>query len=327
MQAPDFWRRRGWQALALEPAAQVFAAAGALRRALARPAQASVPVLCVGNLVAGGAGKTPVTLELARMLSADGHHPHILTRGYGGALSGPVRVDPATQDFRAVGDEALLLAAAAPTWVAHDRPAGGRAAAAAGAGLILMDDGLQNPSLVKDLALMVVDAGYGFGNGRVMPAGPLREPRARGLARAQAVVLIGDDRDDLGADLARDLPVAHARLVPSGDAGPWRGRRIVAFAGIGRPQKFFDSLTALGVELIAGIGFPDHHPYRPGEMADLLREADQAGAVAVTTTKDWVRLPAGLRARVETLAVRLAWDRPDDEALIRRLIRPLLGAG
>ena len=324
MQAPDFWRRRGWRALALEPAAQGYAAAGALRRALARPVKAPVPVLCVGNLVAGGAGKTPVTLELARLLEALDHRPHILTRGYGGALAGPVRVDPGTHDFHAVGDEALLLAEAAPTWVARDRPAGARAAAAAGAELILMDDGLQNPSLIKDLALMVVDAGYGFGNGRVMPAGPLREPRGRGLARAQAAVLIGDDTTGIGADLSHRLPVARARLVPSGAAAPWHGRRVVAFAGIGRPEKFFDSLTGLGVDLIAGIGFPDHHPYRPEELADLMREAEQAGAAVVTTAKDRVRLPADLSARVETLAVRLAWSGAEDEALIRRLILPLL---
>jgi tetraacyldisaccharide 4'-kinase len=326
MQAPEFWRRHGWRSLALEPAAQAYAAAGALRHALARPVKASIPIVCIGNLVAGGAGKTPVTLELARLAGTHGHRPHILTRGYGGALSGPVRVDPAIHDFHAVGDEALLLAPAAPTWLAHDRPAGARAAAQAGAELILMDDGLQNPSLIKDLALMVVDAGYGFGNGRVMPAGPLREPRGRGLARAQAAVLIGRDAAGIGADLARHLPVARAELVPTGDSARWHGRRVVAFAGIGRPPKFFDSLEALGVELIAGIGFPDHHPYRPDELIDLIAQAERAGATAVTTTKDWVRLPADLRGRVETLAVRLAWSSPDDEALIAGLIRPLLVA-
>jgi len=324
MQAPEFWRRRGWQSLALLPLAQGFAAAGAVRRLLARPVAASVPVICIGNLVAGGAGKTPVTLELARLLEADGRRPHILTRGYGGALAGPVRVDPAVHDFHAVGDEALLLAAAAPTWVAHDRPAGARAAAAAGADLILMDDGMQNPSLKKDLALMVVDAGYGFGNGRVMPAGPLRESRSSGLKRAHAAVVIGEDPGLVGADLARDLLVLRARLVPSDDGARWSGRRVVAFAGIGRPQKFFDSLTALGADLVAGIGFPDHHPYRTEELAGLLAEAEAAGAAPVTTTKDWVRLPAELRPRVETLAVRLAWSRPEDEALIRRLLQPLL---
>lgn len=326
MQAPEFWRRRGWQSLALLPAAGAFAAAGSLRRLLARPAVAPLPVICVGNLVAGGAGKTPVTLELARLLGAEGRLPHILTRGYGGALAGPVRVDPAVHDFHAVGDEALLLAAAAPTWVAHDRPAGARAAAAAGADLILMDDGMQNPSLKKDLALLVVDAGYGFGNGRVMPAGPLRELRSSGLKRAQAAVVIGDDPGLIGADLARDLPVLRARLVPSDDGARWNGRRVLAFAGIGRPQKFFDSLTVLGADLVAGIGFPDHHPYRTEDLAGLLAEAEAAGAAPVTTTKDWVRLPADLRPRVETLAVRLAWSRPEDEALIRRLLQPLLGA-
>ena len=326
MHAPEFWRRRGWQSVLLEPAALAFAAAGTLRRTLAHPVKAPVPVLCVGNLVAGGAGKTPVTLELARLLTARGHRPHILTRGYGGALAGPVRVDPARHDFRAVGDEALLLAEAAPTWVARDRPAGAHAAAAEGAELILMDDGLQNPSLIKDLALLVVDAGYGFGNGRVMPAGPLREARAGGLERAQAAVLIGEDPHGLGSDLAHHLPVARARLVASGDTAHWRGRRVVAFAGIGRPQKFFDSLTALGVELIAGIGFPDHHAYRADELAALIDQAEQAEAAAVTTTKDWVRLPADLRARVETLPVRLGWAGPEDQALIERLILPLLGS-
>jgi len=325
MQAPEFWRHGGWQAWALTPAACGFAAAGRLRRALAKPIKAPVPVVCVGNLVAGGAGKTPVTLELARLLATEGRRPHILTRGYGGSLAGPVRVDPTIHDFRAVGDEPLLLAEAAPTWVSRDRPAGA-AAAAAGAELILMDDGLQNPSLHQDLALMVVDAGYGFGNGRVIPAGPLRETRAQGLARAQAVVLIGEDRNRLGAELAHHLPVAHARLVPDGNFEGWAGRRVLAFAGIGRPQKFFDSLTALGADLVAGIGFPDHHPYRSQDLAGLLAEAERAGAAAVTTAKDWVRLPPALKSRVETLPIRLAWDGPADEKLIRDLVLPLLGA-
>ncbi|GGF16112.1 tetraacyldisaccharide 4'-kinase [Aliidongia dinghuensis] len=324
MHAPEFWRRRGWPSLALTPAALAFGAAGRLRHALAHPATAPVPVLCVGNLVVGGAGKTPLVIELARLLGERGHRPHILTRGYGGALAGPVRVDPAEQDFRAVGDEALLLAAAAPTWVARDRPAGARAAAAAGAELILMDDGLQNPSLAKNLAFIAVDAGYGFGNGRVMPAGPLREPQRRGLERVQAAVLIGEDREGLGAILARRLPVARARLVPDGDAAPWRGRRAVAFAGIGRPQKFFDSLTDLGVDLVAGIGFPDHHAYRRDELADLIAQAERAEAAVVTTAKDWVRLPADLRPRVETLPVRLAWAGAEDQALIERLVLSLL---
>jgi tetraacyldisaccharide 4'-kinase len=324
VQAPEFWRRRGWPSLALEPAAWAFAAGGALRHALAHPAKAPVPVLCIGNLVAGGAGKTPLTLELVRLLAGRGYRPYILTRGYGGALAGPVRVDPAVHDFHAVGDEALLLAEAAPTWVAHDRPTGAQAAAAAGADLILMDDGLQNPSLAKDLALLAVDGGYGFGNGRVMPAGPLREPVARGLARAGAAVLIGGDAVGIGPHLARHLPVVRADLVPDGDAERWRGRRVVAFAGIGRPQKFFDSLTDLGVELVAGIGFPDHHPYRAGELEALVAQAEAAGTALVTTTKDRVRLPPGLRERIETLPVRLAWAGAEDQALVERLILPLL---
>ena len=326
MRAPEFWQRRGAASTALLPAAALFDAAGRLRRRLAHPAQAGMPVICIGNLVAGGAGKTPLTLALAEDLTRRGLAVRILSRGYGGSLAGAVQVDPTIHSYRETGDEPLLLAEAAPCIVARDRPAGAALARQSGGQMLLMDDGLQNPSLVQDLRLIAVDGGYGFGNGRVMPAGPLREARAGGLERAQAAVLIGEDPHGLGSDLARHLPVARARLVASGDTAHWRGRRVVAFAGIGRPQKFFDSLTGLGVDLVAGISFPDHHPYRADELADLVEQADRGNATAVTTAKDWVRLPAELRARVETLPVRLAWTRPCDQNLIERLILPLLGA-
>jgi tetraacyldisaccharide 4'-kinase len=312
MRAPEFWRGSGWAASALGPLGFLYDLAGRWRRRTTTPWRAPVPVICVGNLVVGGAGKTPVVLALAKVLSRRGVAVHLLTRGYGGSEAGPIRVDPARHDFRAVGDEALLLAEAAPTWVAHDRAAGAKAAAAAGARLILMDDGLQNPTLHQDLRLIVVDGGYGFGNGRVLPAGPLREDLRRGLARVHGAIVIGENRTDarFGA-----LPVAHARLAPRGG---FTGRAL-AFAGIGRPGKFFETLATLGVDLVETIDFPDHHPYRESEITALLDRANAAGAVAITTEKDRVRLPPALRDAVATLAIDLAWASEADAVLIEAL--------
>lgn len=329
MRAPDFWHRPGHPAAAmLAPAGCLYAWGGRLRRSLATPENAGLPVICVGNLVAGGAGKTPVVLSLAARLGA---RPalrgkvHVVTRGYGGRLVGPVRVNAASHDAADVGDEALLLAVQAPTWAARDRAAGARAAVSAGAALVLLDDGFQNPTLRYDLSLVVIDAAYGFGNGRILPAGPLREPVADGLGRAGAVVLLGEDRGDLGARIARtrpELPILTARLVPTARAtARLAGRRVVAFAGIGRPEKFFATLRALGCELVASRAFADHHPYAEGELDGLLAQAARADAVPVTTTKDAVRLPAELRARVETLAVEVTWD---DAPALDRVLAPIL---
>jgi tetraacyldisaccharide 4'-kinase len=321
-QAPDFWRHRGLASTLLLPAAVVFSLVGRLRRARTAPFAASVPVLCIGNLVAGGAGKTPVALALARKLSEAGRRPHLLTRGYGGALAGPVQVDPARHDYSQVGDEALLLAEAAPCWVARDRAAGARAAATAGAEIILMDDGLQNPSLRQDSALLVVDGGYGFGNGRIIPAGPLRERLQDCLPRLRAAVLIGEDRHDVAGLLAPHVPLIRAWLAAE-DAASWRGRPVVPFAGIGRPQKFFDTLVELGTDIKAVREWPDHHPYQAAELAELADVAARRGATLVTTAKDQVRLPPAFRDRVAVLKVVLAWATPADEALIDRVLAEL----
>ena len=312
--APEFWARPGLAGQLLEPLGRAHAAAGAARRALTRPWHATVPVLCVGNLVAGGAGKTPVVISLARLLAARGMHPHILSRGYGGAMAGPVAVDRARHDAAAVGDEALLLAEAAPTWIARDRGAGARAAAAAGAGLIVMDDGFQNPGLSQDLALIVIDGTYGFGNGRIIPAGPLREPIAPALARADAVVLMGADEAGVAARLGA-TPVLRADLVPV--AGTELGGAVVAFAGIGQPEKFFRTLAAMGCRIAARHAFADHHRYAATELARLAATADEAGARLVTTAKDAVRLPPEWRERVTVVPVEVRWQ---DEAALAALL-------
>ncbi|MBL6955177.1 MAG: tetraacyldisaccharide 4'-kinase [Alphaproteobacteria bacterium] len=315
MQAPEFWTRDGALARSLQPLAWLYGAAGRLRWAASRPWRAGVPVICVGNLVAGGAGKTPTALALGRALTQRGIALHFLSRGHGGRLTGPIRVDPDRHQAADVGDEPLLLAAAAPAWIARDRAAGARAAIAAGAQAIIMDDGFQNPGLAKDLSLLVIDEAYGLGNGRVHPAGPLREPADVGLARADRVVLLrsGEAPAPISVPIATMTPPPlTARLIPADDALALRGRRVLAFAGIGRPQRFFHTVRELGAELVGQHGFPDHHPYREDEIWRLVELAGDLDAQAVTTAKDAVRLPPGARDMVTVINVALAFDRPDD---------------
>ncbi|MGE5202287.1 MAG: tetraacyldisaccharide 4'-kinase [Acidobacteriota bacterium] len=318
--APEFWDRDGLLARLLAPAGWAHGAAGALRRSRARPWHAPVPVVCVGNLVAGGAGKTPVTIDLAGRLASAGTVPHILTRGYGGSAAGPLRVDPARHSCREVGDEALLLAGAASAWVARDRAAGARAAIAAGARSLLLDDGFQHLSLAQDLKLLVVDGAYGFGNGRVIPAGPLREPVDGGIARADAVVVMGEDRAGIAA-LAAGKPLLRARLAPRAGAPELRGARVLAFSGIGRPEKFFGFLEALGAVVVARRSFADHHVFTESELRTLIGDAERAGARCISTEKDWVRIPETLRGTIETLPIEVSWeDAGAIAAMLARLV-------
>jgi tetraacyldisaccharide 4'-kinase len=323
--APAFWARPpGLLSELLLPVGAGWEAAGRLRQAFARPYYPPVPVICVGNLVAGGSGKTPVALALAAHLVSRGIGVHIVTRGYGGRLGGPVRVDPARHDAAAVGDEAMLLAARAPCWVARDRAAGVRAAVAAEAQIVVLDDGFQNPGIAKTVSFVVVDAAYGFGNGRMIPAGPLRESLARGLGRADAIVLLGPDTgpgcsESLG--IGKALPILRAVLRPiAGER--FAGERVLAFAGIGRPVKFFATLRALGAELVGTQSFPDHHPYRSGEIDRLFRAAEQARAGLITTAKDIVRVPVAMRAAIEVLEVEIRWA---DSAALAELLRTVVG--
>lgn len=316
MRAPDFW----WRA---EPSllARLLKPLGALygMRTLKRMAQpgkrASIPLVCVGNPVAGGAGKTPAAIEIARLLSHAGRKPVFLTRGYGGRLEGPVRVDPTQHTAKDVGDEPLLLARTAPCVVAGERVAGAAFAARLG-DVIVMDDGFQNPSLKKDMALLVIDADQGIGNGLCIPAGPLRAPIEEQLARADAVILVGDGKAAAFLSRRKKRPVLSARLVPDAKAAAGlKGRRVLAFAGIGRPQKFSATLEALGAEVVRLAAFPDHHVFTAKQARALLDEAARDDLVLVTTEKDFVRLSGPelkwLADKSHALPVRLAFDKPE----------------
>lgn len=321
MRAPEFWRDPGPLPLLLSPLGGVYGLAGKIRHALANPFDPGIPVICVGNLVAGGAGKTPVVLSLLQTIRARGVETHALCRGYGGSLHGPLRVDPAQHSAQEVGDEALLLARVAPTWIARDRAAGARAAATAGARAIVMDDGFQNPGLKKHLSLLVVDGTYGFGNRHLMPAGPLREPIAAGLARADAVVVMGKDDAGIAAMVAGAKPLLFAEIVPAAAQASQSDRRVLAFAGIGRPEKFFAMLEGMGLQVVSRHTFADHHPYSDGEIAALIAKAKAANARIVTTEKDAVRLPPELRAKVEAIPIELAWrNAAQRDALLARVL-------
>lgn len=310
---PKFWLpgRGGFIGSLLEPVACLTKSITARR--LARPGwRAPVPVICCGNATVGGAGKTTVALDLGQRLVRSGEAVHFILRGYGGASKGCRRVDP-SDPVTQTGDEALLLASIAPTWTGGNRAESARAAVAAGATVLVMDDGLQNPTLQKDLSLLIVDARYGFGNGRVLPAGPLREPVAAAAARCDAAVLIGEGTPAIPAG----LPVLRAKLLPDRVAGDLHGRRVVAFAGIGVPDKFFATVRGTGADVVAQIPFPDHHPYAPHELDALLKQSEQLGAIPVTTAKDLMRIPLARKAAFTVVSVTLAWD---DEAAVDALI-------
>jgi tetraacyldisaccharide 4'-kinase len=292
LETPSWWyRKKGGLAAALQPLAAVYGKVAASRLAKGEPYRSRLPVICVGNFTAGGGGKTPTALAIATRLKAMGKNPAFLTRGYGGASKGVVRVDG--QDAAEVGDEPLLLAAVAPTFVSADRVAGAKAIEASDADIIIMDDGFQNPSLAKDFSLVVMDAASGLGNGLVIPAGPLRAPLAAQMPRADGLLVIGDGKK---ANAVIEMfekegkPVLKAKIAPNCDPR-WLGvLPAIGFAGIARPGKFFTTLKSNGARLVASHGFPDHHRFTEKDARRLLQEAGDKKAMLVTTEKDWARL-------------------------------------
>ncbi len=331
LRAPSFWyRQRGALSAALAPLGSLYGRLAEGKFARATPYRSRLPVICIGNLTAGGGGKTPTAIAIASFLATLGAKPCFLTRGYGGKAKGPLPVAPGANAAE-VGDEALLLAEVAPTMVAADRAHGAKAIEAAGATAIVMDDGFQNPTLAKDLSLIVVDASLGIGNGLVMPAGPLRAPLSPQIERADALIVVGTGGNAVSLEqefVTRGKPVLRARVVPRQDKR-WLGvLPVVAFAGIAAPEKFYATLALNGARVVAKRSFGDHHRYTRREAAALLKEAEEKKAMLVTTEKDFVRIPdeegtplGELKFRCRPFLIAIEFE---DEAAVKALLAKAL---
>jgi len=329
MRMPGFWDKGGgglWRAL-LAPFGRVYGAITLHR--LKKPGwRAGVPVISIGNLTSGGAGKTPTALALTKALTLRGETPFILSRGYGGREAGPLRVEFDHHTAEEVGDEPLLLARDAPVVIARNRKAGAMLAIKQGASCILLDDGLQNPALQKDFSLCVVDGGFGFGNGAVLPAGPLRAPVQPMMQHIDAFLMIGADKMGVGALFSAQKPVFHTRMIADqAMSATLSGQKVFAFSGIGRPDKFRATLEEAGAEIIGFHAFADHHLYTDAEAERLLHEARKEGAMLVTTQKDHVRLAGSITLERLFAASRVVpITVPLDDALVAAVYDALLSA-
>jgi tetraacyldisaccharide 4'-kinase len=320
MREPGFWHGpASLNSHLLKPLAALYGAIAA-KRLRRKGLKAGIPVLCVGNYHVGGAGKTPTVLALAKLLRDLGETPVVLSRGYGGKLAGPVRVDPARHAASDVGDEPLMLAGALPVVVSRKRADGVPLARAQGATVILMDDGFQNPAVIKDASLIVIDSERGLGNGQVFPAGPLRAPVRPQLARTDALIIVGNGAaaDAVAAEIAaQDKPILRAHLKPDAAVvAQLRGRRVLAFAGIGDPTRFFNTLRASGIDVAGQRAFADHHPYAQAEIESLIAEAKRDGLTLVTTEKDLARLRDWAQ-QIVPFPVTLEFDEP---TLLRKFV-------
>ncbi len=327
---PKFWQKKSVFASIvpdlLLPFSVIYYSIVLFQSRRIKPEKLAVPVICAGNLTAGGAGKTPLALKIAEEIKKSSRKKiAFVSRGYGGRNKGPLQVDPSAHGAEDVGDEPLLLSRIAETWIGKDRLETAKSAVANGAEIIIMDDGLQNPTIEKDLSFAAIDGGFGIGNALVVPAGPLREPLMKGLKRANAVVFIGDDKNDELPFLSRYARIIRAKLQPTYaenlNVENLKGKKAIAFAGIGRPEKFFETLENIGVQLVDKIPFPDHHFYRRAELAELAARSEKLDCILITTEKDHVRLPLDFREKILALSVKLEIP---DPAVFNVLLQPYL---
>ena len=306
MKTPNFWKQNNWLSNILLPLSTIYATATKLRIKLHSPYKAKCPVICIGNLTAGGTGKTPVSLSVVEMLQNMGKKPFFISRGYGGRIHN-VMVNKQVHTPQQVGDEPLLLAEQAPTVVNPDRATAAQMAIAHGADCLVMDDGFQNPGLYKNISFLVFDGNYGIGNGRVIPAGPLRETLDSGLKRAQAVIILGDDKTNIASKI--NLPIFYGKITEQQPENT--SRPVLAFAGIGHPEKFYNSLAKCGLNVVKTHNFPDHYFYTRAELNKLIEYAKKHDLDIYTTSKDFVKIPLSLQKEFKVLQIKVRWQNPD----------------
>ncbi len=309
MKTPIYWKKKNIYSYLLSPLGLLYQYATLLNMTIKKPQKVNKPVICIGNLTAGGTGKTPVAISFANILQELDKKPFFVSRGYGGKLHNIV-VDKNIHTPQDVGDEPLLLARQAPVVVNPNRFEGAKLAIKNGADIIVMDDGFQNPTLKKDLSFLVFDGEFGYGNGMCIPAGPLRESLASGLKRAQAIIIIGEDKHNL-ANKFKDFPIFKGHIkpqIPTPEKEP-----IIAFAGIGRPEKFYNSLRLCGFKIYQTINFADHHQYKRDELLVLIEKAKKNKCMLYTTSKDFVKIPSDIRGYFKVLEITIQWE--DEEKL------------
>jgi len=307
MKTPSYWASPNLLATLLLPLGKVYAAATALRMRK-KPRKADKPVICIGNLTAGGTGKTPTATAIAKLLQKKGFNPYFVSRGYGGTLQNVI-VNPQQHSAKEVGDEPLLLSRQAKVSINAERYLAAQKAIADGADVIIMDDGFQNPTLFKDISLLVFDGSFGLGNGYPVPAGPLRENIQDGLKRADAAIILGQDRFMLCQKL-QQIPTFYGRIIPQKPQDT--SRRAIAFAGIGRPEKFYASLQECNIKLCQTVNFPDHHFYTASELNDIISKARELDADIYTTAKDYVKIPLDMQSRFKVLEIEIEWENPSE---------------
>ncbi|MDR1289548.1 MAG: tetraacyldisaccharide 4'-kinase [Holosporales bacterium] len=309
LKSPSFWRRDdGFLVRALSPLSKVYSLISSVRMNNTIPEGTTVPVICVGNVVVGGAGKTPTVELVCDILKSFEHNPHIISSGYGGYLKNVVRVDPTMHSYLQVGDEALLSANVAPTWIGKNRLNSARAAILAGANVLVIDDGFQNNSLVQDFRILVVDSGQKFGNERLFPAGPLRETIESGLKKSDVVLIIGERDEQLDDRIRRirpNIPICHAKMKVVGNRKFEDNSNVIGFCGLGYPEKFRKTLDEIGLNVRDFIAFADHHPYTITESQKLIKAAKNMGAILVTTMKDYVKVPDVFKHEMTVISIKL----------------------
>ena len=319
MKTPKYWQSNSLISKLLYPVGLLYGSLTQARLKLVKPQKAAVPVICVGNITAGGTGKTPVSISIAKLLGIELYHPYFVTRGYGGRLQNVI-VNNKKHSAAEVGDEPLLLSQQAPVVVNADRYAGAELAIKNGADVVVMDDGFQNPTLYKDLSFLVFDGTYGIGNGKIIPAGPLRETFADGIKRADALIILGKDKHNLAAKSGLPVFFGHTEAVQTCNI---ENPNVVAFAGIGHPQKFYHTLSQQGFNVLKTIDFPDHHFYSRSELENIISEAKSLNAVVYTTSKDYVKIPHLLQKEIQVLEIAVVWDNPEELVqFIQKKINP-----